>query len=214
MRSLRGQARQLIEPATPLHTKTRALAVVAMLGGSAICSFGAAALMPESYSWTSNVISESAAQGVEGAWFARLGFVLFGLAVLCLASAARAEWAKGAYWCHIAFGVFMVGTAAFSHRPWLPDTSFDAFEDFLHSVTATGMGFAFSFALVFGIIRRARNVESGKGFDVVAIAAAVVLPVIGGETPANAGWTQRLLFAIAYAWYLRETIGLMRSNAR
>ena len=183
-----------------------------MFAASAACSLGGTLLMPESYSWTTNVISESAAQGVEGAWLARLGFVLFGLSVLWLAGATRTRWARGTYWCHLAFGVFMVATAAFSHRPWLPDVSYDAFEDFLHSFTATVMGFAFSLALVFRLIQRSRNNEGGRARDVVAIVAAVVLPIIGGESPANAGWSQRVMFAIAYVWYAWETVSLVGSK--
>jgi hypothetical protein len=45
--------------------------------------------MPADYSWVSNTTSESAAQGVQGAWMARLGFVLFGMSVILLVAESR-----------------------------------------------------------------------------------------------------------------------------
>ena len=48
---------------------------------------------------------ESAAQGLAGAWVARLGFVAFGLAVLWLAAGAAPGCGRGAVSMHAAFGV-------------------------------------------------------------------------------------------------------------
>jgi TRAP-type C4-dicarboxylate transport system permease small subunit len=62
-------------------------------------------LMPAGYDWVRHTTSESAAQGLDGAWLARLGFVAFGLAVL------------------------MVATAAFSTRPWDPELPYSRVED-------------------------------------------------------------------------------------
>ena len=73
-------------------------------------------LMPATYSWVSHTTSLSAAQGVEGAWMARLGFVLSGLAVLWLVGLAGGCWDRRAKALHAGFGVFMVATAAFSAR--------------------------------------------------------------------------------------------------
>ena len=64
----------------------------------------APAFMPAGYDWVRHTTSESAAQGLAGAWVARLGFVAFGLAVLWLAAAAARSWGRGAVWMHAAFG--------------------------------------------------------------------------------------------------------------
>ncbi|HET9901772.1 MAG TPA: hypothetical protein VFR46_12025 [Actinomycetes bacterium] len=53
---------------------------------SAIALGAAPALMPDDYSWIGHTTSESAAQGVSGAWLARLGFLLFGLSAIWLAA--------------------------------------------------------------------------------------------------------------------------------
>jgi len=191
-------------PLPPSTFRFTRVGVVALLALSATCVFLAPWMMPDDYSWLSNVISESAAQGVEGAWVARLGFLLFGSAVLWLALSLRSSWARGAYWMHIAFGVFMISTAAFSHRPWQNDVPFDAFEDFLHSVTATAMGFAFSFGVLARTFQRKSDEALKRSLDVLAIIAAIFLPLLGGLEPAYAGLAQRSMFAIAYLWYGSE----------
>jgi hypothetical protein len=52
-------------------------------------------LMPAGYDWVRHTTSESAAQGLDGAWLARLGFVAFGLAVLASAAIPLAMVAVG-----------------------------------------------------------------------------------------------------------------------
>jgi hypothetical protein len=168
--------------------------------------FTAPLAMPDSYSWLSNAISESAAQGVEAAWIARLGFVLFGCAVLWLVSFLRPVWARGTYWMQLAFGVCMVGTAAFSHKPWLPNVPFDSFEDFLHSVTATGMGFAFSFGVVARLLQRKHGEASRKAFDGVALVVATAFSPLGELWPSIAGLLQRVMFIVAYLWFAHEAL--------
>ena len=54
-------------------------AVLAGLVASGLALALSPALLPENYTWVSNTTSEGAAQRVEGAWLARLGFLLFGL---------------------------------------------------------------------------------------------------------------------------------------
>jgi hypothetical protein len=78
-----------------------------------------------------------------------LGFLLFGLGVLWLAETLIDNWAHAATLVHVAFGVLMIGTAAFSHRPFIPGVPFDPVEDWLHSLIATLMGFAFSLGVFF-----------------------------------------------------------------
>ena len=122
----------------------------------------------------------------------------------------------GTYWGHLAFGLFMVSTAAFSHRPWLTEAPFDEFEDVLHSITATGMGFAFAFGVVIRLLQRERGDNPRKIFDAVAIVAATALPLMGDLWPAYGGLTQRVLFLVAYLWYGAEAhvVGTLAESAR
>ncbi len=52
-----------------------AVGVIALLVVSAVALAVAPVLMPAGYDWVAHTTSESAAQGVAGAWVARLGFV-------------------------------------------------------------------------------------------------------------------------------------------
>ncbi len=196
--------------------------VLAGLGLSAVALAIAPLLMPPSYSWVANTTSESAAQGTEGAWLARLGFLLFGLSVVGLAVTARAWWGPWAAGLHFAFGALLTATAAFATRPWT-GAPFDATEDALHSATATAMGFAFAFGVVAAAIRRGRlggagghgvrlgRLGGGGGHgvrhvaarvaDVTAVAASFALPLAMSALPAVDGVLQRLMFVIAYVWY-------------
>jgi len=80
------------------------LAVVGLVL-SATALLSAPLLMPAGYSWVSNTTSESAAQGVPGAWLARGGFVLFGSAVLVLCRRCGHRWGRLATACHGVFGL-------------------------------------------------------------------------------------------------------------
>ena len=194
-------------PASSARPRAYAAIALVLLAVSALFVALAPFAMPDAYSWRSNAISESAAQGLPGAWITRLGFVCFGLAVLGLTVSNACLWNRGAIWMHTAFGVFMTCTAAFSHRPWLADVPYDPVEDFLHSLTATGMGFAFAFGVLLRLLQRIRWRE--RGFDAVALAAATLLPMTMAALPAWAGLLQRLMFLTAYAWYGREALSML-----
>jgi hypothetical protein len=163
-------------------------------------------LMPATYSWIANTTSESGAQGVEYAWVARLGFLAFGFAVLWLAVAQSRSWARAAQWLHVAFGVFMTATAAFSHRSWIAGAQFDPIEDALHSFTATAMGFAFSLGVLARLLQRARKREPGRTLDAIALVTATVIPVVMARFGGLDGVSQRLMFLVAYLWYMREAL--------
>jgi len=203
--------RYLLTPATGWNRRAAAWGVVALLVVSAAALAVAPAFMPAGYDWVRHTTSESAAQGLAGAWVARLGFVAFGLAVLWLAAGAAPTWGRGAVWMHAAFGVCMVGTAAFSHMPWWEGAAFDPVEDLLHSVTATVMGFAFVFGVMLRLAQRWFGGASAGGaparggrrvvLDVVAVVAASVIPLIMMFEADVAGLVQRLMFAVAYVWY-------------
>jgi hypothetical protein len=101
----------------------------------------------------------------------------------------------------------MAAAAAFSHRPWQPGRDFDSTEDLLHSVAATGMGFAFAAGVVATAVVAARRGDRRRtALDVVAVVASLVLPLAMGVLPQVDGVLQRLMFAVAYAWYAWEAL--------
>lgn len=192
----------------------RAGLVLSGLGLSAVALAAAPVLMPESYSWVANTTSDSAAQGVSGAWAARLGFVLFGLSVLQLAALARRRWGRWATRLHVVFGVLMIAAAAFSGRSWEAGAGFDGTEDLLHSAAATGMGFAFAFAIVARIVETRQGVRPWRAVDLAALAASVLVPLGMSVWPGVDGALQRVMFAVAYGWYAAEAVAAGRGIRR
>lgn len=187
--------------------RARGLLVACLLIASAVAVGLAPGVMPASYSWVAHTTSESAAQGVDGAWLARLGFLVFGLAVLGLCVVAQRRWSGLATVMHGGFGVLMLAATAFSARSWEAGVPFDQVEDLLHSVAATAMGFAFALgvlAVASGGWRHRRMVR--RILDVLAVAASVVIPLSMMAAPDLAGVLQRSMFAIAYLWYLGESL--------
>ena len=87
-----------------MHARSRpaAVAVIAVLVASAACVAIAPTLMPDSYSVLEHSVSESGAQGVPGAWLARTGFLLLGLAVLLEAQVVGTRWGP---WGRGLFGI-------------------------------------------------------------------------------------------------------------
>ena len=197
---------KVMQPPSSMRHVFSCVGIVLLLICSAFCIYIAPLSMPIDYSWLSNSISESGAQGLHHAWIARLGFLLFGLGVLWLTLYRRTTWASGTYWMQLTFAVSMLGTAAFSHKPWLAGAQIDPVEDFLHSLTATGMGFAFAFGVVVRFMQRRKNERFQRTSDLVAILAASMLTPIGGAMPAIVGLLQRTMFAIAYLWFIQEAL--------
>jgi sulfite exporter TauE/SafE len=198
----------LLEPAAAVNRRSLALWIIALLVLSAVAVLVAAAAMPPGYSWRTHSISESAAQGLQHAWIARLAFVGFGAAVLALSLAMRTIWARSVYWMHLAFAAFMLQTAAFSHKPWMDDAPFDDIEDILHSVTADGMGLAFCIGVFARFVQRGRDQQLRRVFDIVAVVLATAMPLVLATSAVGGGVAQRLMFAIGYVWYAMEARSL------
>jgi hypothetical protein len=184
------------------------------LVASAMALATAPALMPASYSWVAHTASESAAQGVAGAWLARAGFLALGLGVLALSGTARQLWGWRAVGLHATFGVLMVATAVFSARSWEPHVAFDVTEDMLHSVAATAMGFAFAFGVVAVAWRIWRDAGRLRWRDATAVVASVVFPLAMMGFEGYAGLLQRPIFVVAYLWYALEALRLMHRGSR
>lgn len=176
--------------------------IVIALAAALVCLGAAPLLLPDSYDWIHNGVSESAAQGISGAWLARLGFVLFGLAVITLSLIVRTTWTVIATGAHLVFGISMLGVAAFSTRPWTPNVAFDRTEDQIHSVFATTMGFAFIGGVVAVMIVHLRRGATGWPGDVVALVVATSVPL--AMSSEIWGVLQRCMFLTAALWYARE----------
>lgn len=181
-------------------TRRRTWAVVALVASLAATAAGPL-LLTADYDVVRHTTSEAAAQGVDGAWLTRLGFVLFGTGVL---TAYPDRGGRVGRVLHGVFGASLVLVAVFASRPWQEAAPYVASEDLLHSVFATAMGFAFAGAVVASAVHGTRRRHHLFVLDVVAVAASVAIPLAMVAVGDLAGLLQRAMFLVAYAWYLRE----------
>jgi hypothetical protein len=184
----------------------RRVAVLVLFVLSALAFALAPLALPDGYDWVSQTTSEAAAQGVEGAWAARFGFLFFGFGVLALALVLGSVWGRWGGAAFAAFAVLMIATAAFSDRPWEDEAPFDRTEDLLHSATATGMGFAFAIGVVAVAVRRQGPWPPRRALDIAAVSASVVIPLSMSVAPDYAGLLQRAMFLIVYSWFATEAL--------
>lgn len=198
--------RGFLRPADPPQSDRFAVVVPVLLVGSAVLVVLAASAMPPDYSWRIHSISESAAQGQLHAWVARLSFLAFGAAVLLLSVSMRRIWPRVTYWSGLVFAASMFGVAAFSHAPWRTGAEFDAFEDLLHSVFASGMGLAFVLGVLARLFRRGPSALQGRVLDIVAVLLATVVPLALISASSWGGALQRIMFAVGYVWFGRESL--------
>lgn len=196
----------LLRPAGPASLTWARRLVIPLLVLSAVLVVLAAWAMPAGYSWQFHSISESAAQGQQHAWIARLSFLCHGFAVFCLCVAMRRHWPRLTYWCLLVFALSMCGASAFSHSPWVPGAHNDPVEDALHSVFASAMGFAFCAAVLARLLQRGLRASAGRLLDGFALVVATVVPLVQGSDAGVGGLLQRLMFVVAYVWLGREAL--------
>lgn len=189
--------------ATKERTGRFAASGITVLLVGALAAFAVApTLLAESFSWVEHGISESAAQGIDGAWPARLGFIMYGLAVVWLVGLLHSTWGLLTTALFTLFGVSMFGVAAFAAKPWEADAVFVESEDVLHSVFAGTAGFAFIVGTVTLIVaRRQRSIKAAIP-DWVAFLVAAVVPLTGSTSMWGA--FQRLMFLTTALWFIRE----------
>jgi hypothetical protein len=203
--------------ANPLWAPPSAEAqLVAAVGAMLLMALSAAALtfaplaLPAAYSVAQQGLNEAASQGLPQAWITRLGFLTFGQAVLWLAAAFQHRWARIVWWPHALFGVFMMATATFSARPWLPGVATDEFEAGLHTFVFTAAAVVFAIGTAARAMQRSRERETGSLFDACAAACCMLALLAASLLPDGAGYVQRALFAVAYLWYGREAVSALR----
>ncbi len=200
----------LLRPSGEPRLSTLAAAVIPLLALSALLVLLAAYAMPDGYSWRFHSISESAAQGQLNGWVARLSFLCFGAAVLVLSLSMRCRWPRLTYWGNLVFAVSMFGAAGFSHSPWAPGEAANQFEDFLHSVFASGMGLSFCVGVVARFAHRGPRAYVGRSLDTLALVVATLLPLLMVSATSIGGLGQRVMFAVAYVWFGREALIALR----
>jgi len=181
-----------------------ASAVIALLVTGLSLLAAAPFALPDSYgySWVEQGTSESAAQGIDGAWVARLGFLTLGLAVLLLASLRARAWRPVGTVLHLAFGTGMIAGAAYSTKPWWEGAAYVESEDLLHSVCATVVGIGFVGGVLAVMVARRLPSAAAATPDLLAIAITTTMPLM--MSAGIWGVLQRMMFLTAAIWYGRE----------
>lgn len=189
-------------------SRARPLIFLALFASVLSLALGPLAV-PGGYSVVVHTTSEAAAQATPGAWLTRTGFLLFGLGVFCL-SAVKRGWPSSARVLHGVFGLLLIAAAVYSHRPFIDGVEYDRVEDMLHSVAATGMGFAFAFGV---LVVGWRRIPRWKIADAVALVAATAIPITMMTTAGFDGLLQRGVFLVAYLWYASELTDIRRRTS-
>ncbi|MFQ5382441.1 MAG: DUF998 domain-containing protein [Dehalococcoidia bacterium] len=198
----------MIRGATPemARDSARALVALLLLAASLVAVAVAPFAVGGSYSWVEHSISASGGQTVHHAWVTRLGFLLFGFSVLILAGSNRPRWGKAGQLLFGLFAVMMIATAAFAHSPYEEGLPYDHFEDDLHTVTATVMGFAFVIGALTVMARRGPPLGPAHAVDGGAAALALALSLAMAAAPDLEGLLQRVMFLVGYGWYGKEAL--------
>ncbi len=183
-----------------------ALLVIAML------AVALAPLAVEGFDPVRRTVSESAAQQTSGAWLGRLGLFLSGLGVLGVTIARAHVWRIIPTISIALFGTFWMLTAVFSTASWRADAPVDLAESTTHSVFASAMAVIVVGSLVLGL----RPATDGyptlmwRAVTLLFAAAATFLPLGAALAPDIGGLLQRLMFLVAYVWFLGEAILAVR----
>lgn len=175
-----------------------------LLAASALLVLLAPRAMPRSYSWISNTISESAAQGVPRAWIARSGFVGLGSGAVLASLACSDFWGVAGSILVGAFGVLIMCTAWVSEKPWVAGVAYDINQARLHSIAAGTAGVLYTCGVVVVLLADDAAPLWLRAVTLVAALSAVVLPVAMALQPRRAGMYQRAMFGLCYAWLLLE----------
>jgi hypothetical protein len=193
------------------YQRTLAAAGLTMLTAAGLAIAAAPSLMPESYSWVRQVVSDTASQGTEGAWLTRSAFVLSGVSVMMLAVISGPIWGTWARASHALYGVLVLGLASFSRRAWT-GSSFDAFEDLVHSGLAIVAGVVFTVAVVLVAVKRRRPSGMTRLRDWTTVTVMALLPLVMLSVLDVAGLAQRVMVVVGFLWYGTEATRLMRST--
>lgn len=185
---------------------------IALLVLSAVCVGVAPFFMPDSYSLIEHAISASGGQGVEHAWITRTGFLCLGFAVLILATRQVGRWGLVGRLVFRTYGVAMLATAAFAHKPWL-EVPYVEFEDLLHSITASAVGAGFIVGVLIVTFGRGRGRTALRVFDWAAIVLASAIPMVMFNMTGVQGLVQRIMFVIGYLWFGTEAVLALRETS-
>jgi len=158
--------------------------------------------VPETYSIVENTLSESGAQGTQGAWVFRAGVLLAACSVSLMAVSTRQGWSPAARRWMRFYGLALVMLMVFPEAP--PDGgAYDETTATLHTAFAASGGASFILGVIAVSLSRARHDFWFRSLDWVVVAAVVVIPQVMLVTGVD-GLLQRIMVGLGYIWLLSE----------
>lgn len=158
-------------------------------------------LMPASYSWIAHTLSQAAAQGQEGGWLSRLGFLLGGLTVLRMSSRDVVDWPPLARSIHRVTGTLVLAAIAFTDRSWDASAPYDRVENIIHSAVATMIAVSFSLGVLVVLNEKLMRRESFPLLETCVVAIQILLPPMMLVWVGGTGLIERVMFGAAFLWY-------------
>jgi hypothetical protein len=167
-------------------------------------------LMPDSYSWIAHTLSQAAAQGQEGGWLSRLGFLLAGLTILRLSSPDVVDWMPLARQCHRVTGVLVLAAIAFTDRSWDATAPYDRVENIVHSTIATSIALSFTVGVL--LVLYEKRVLTGRVslLESVVVAVEIAMPPMMLVWVEGTGLIERVMFGAGFFWYGWEVLRCAR----
>lgn len=158
-------------------------------------------LMPASYSWIAHTLSQAAAQGQEGGWLSRVGFLLAGLTILRLSSRDVVDWSPLARSIHRVTGTLVLAAIAFTDRSWDANAPYDRVENIIHSAVATSIAISFSLGVL--VVLNEKRLRRGRWplLESVIVTLQILLPPMMLVWVEGTGLIERAMFGAAYVWY-------------
>ena len=154
----------------------------------------------ESYSIVSNTTSHLGAQHAPNAWMMNVVFIILGVATILRSFVFRGKQVISQYLL-VLFGVSLIMTAVFRHRPIINDVEFNVLHDQLHSLFASIVGFSFvlfSFSFLLSQVK--------KSIKIIAVSlgvAATFLSLMMLFFPQYMGIFQRIMFIGSFYWIMK-----------
>lgn len=152
-----------------------------------------------SYVIWKNTTSHLGAQNAPNAWIMNVTFILLGIATF------YESWRKLGkfYFQKIVISIFAIGlmmTGVFQHAPIIEGVEFNVFQDKMHSIFASLVGFSFT---LFAISSTFIESKMKKRYIAISIGIlATFLSVLIFNISNLSGVWQRILFAGSFAWLL------------
>jgi hypothetical membrane protein len=159
---------------------------------------------PDIYHWTTNTISDLAAQNYNYAWIMRIGFIGFGLLLNLgiLLKICKTKSVNPADVLIMIYGLAILCSGVFSTMPFDSSVVYSTMADKLHSIFAQIAGIALSIGIIIYLILSPGNKKFVHLLFFILIIGISALFGLSknGVINIDYGIVQRLLYGVSFIW--------------